>query len=561
MTSVESVSVAPHHGYRFPLSYAQQRLWFLDRLEPGSTAYNIPVSLRLSGALDVGALEAALIALVDRHESLRTIFMEEDGEPFQVVRSSVELPFAVVDLESGPDSDARARELLLESMNLPFSLQEGVFRAVLLRLGPLEHVLAMVVHHIAADAWSMNVLRRDLGELYRARVESRPPALPELEIQYGDFAVWQREWLAGDRLDAQLAHWQEALTGAPALLELPTDRPRPARQSDRGSRVRANFPAAIVQGLERLSREEECTLFMTVLAGFATVLSRHSDQHDLVLGSPVANRQRVELEPVIGFFSNTLALRLDLSNDPTFRELQRRVRAVVLDALAYQDLPFEQLVAELNPDRSLSYAPLFQVLFQLQMGTRAGEAGYGLPGLDVSRIDLDRGTAKFDLALTMTRDGDGLHASLEYSSDIFDAETARRILDHLQTLLEAVAEAPDRPLSGVPMLSTGERENLRRWNDTAVNYPDAESCVHELVELQVERCPDRPAVTFGEEALTYKELNARANHLALRLRELGVGRDTPVAISLHRSLELVIAVLASVESWRSIHAARSCVSG
>ena len=380
-------------------------------------------------------------------------------------------------------------------------------------------------------------------ELYRAQLEGRPSDLAELEIQYGDFAAWQREWFVGERLDSQLSHWKRVLDGAPNLLELPTDRARPAHQLDRGGRVRALFPPELAERLDALSREEGATLFMTLLAAFATLLSRYSDQNDMVIGTPVANRQRVELEPLIGFFANTLALRIDLSEDPTFRTAQRRVRTCVLDALAHQDLPFEQLVAELNPARSLSHTPLFQVLFQLQLPDADETAGYQLPGVEVTRVDVDRGKSKFDLALTMRSGADGLHASLEYSAELFDHETAKRMLGHLRNLLLGVAEDADRAVSQLPLLNDDEQDQLARWNRTRTAYPDGERCVHELVELQVERSPDAAAVSFRGEELSYNELNARADQLALRLAELGVGPDVSVAISMNRSPELVIAVL------------------
>ena len=549
MTSLQGEEVSGGFGYRFPLSYAQQRLWFLDRLERGSPAYNIPVVLRLRGDLDVAALEGALAGLVQRHEALRTAFPEEDGEPFQVVHPPNHPDLEIIDLQDHADGEARIADAVRETVNRPFSLAEGpVIRCTLLRLGPHDHVLAIVVHHIVADAWSLGVLRRDLSELYRANLENCEPKLPELDVQYGDFAVWQRDWFAGERLDTQLAYWKQALAGAPGLLELPTDRPRPALQSDNGGHARAIFPRELAERLEELGRKENATLFMVLLAGFATLLSRYADQEDIVVGTPIANRQRLELEPLIGFFANTLALRLDLEGRPTFRQALATVRNVVLDAFAHQDLPFEQLVAELNPTRTLSHSPLFQVLFQVHVAAAGEGDGYRLAGLQAERINLDRGKAKFDLALTMRSDNEGLHASFEYSADLFDAETVTRMLGHLRTLLEEAAANPDQPLVTLPIVTKAEQEQLAIWNRTAVTRAEANRCVHELFETQAAHTPDAHALAFGGSVLTYDELNARANRLAWRLRELGVGPDTPVAISMNRSFDLVASVLAALKA-------------
>ena len=546
-SSASETAPAGGESFVFPLSFAQQRLWFLDRLEPGSTAYNIPIALRLGGLLDRRALEAALAGLTERHESLRTTFVEEGGEPSQVVHPVGAPLLEIEDLSAEADPAQAALDRARTEADRPFDLAEGpLIRHRLFRLAESEHLLVLTVHHIVADAWSLRVLRRELGELYSAQVEGRPPALSELEIQYGDFAVWQREWFQGDRAESQLAYWKKALEGAATLIELASDRPRPALQSDRGGHRRATLPPELAGRLEGLGSSEGATLFMTLLAGFGALLSRYSSQSDLVIGTPIANRTRLELEPVIGFFANTLPLRLDLAGDPSFRELLGRVRSTVLDASEHQDLPFEQLVAELNPERSLSHSPLFQVLFQLHATTGGG--GSELPGLAVERVELDRGRSKFDLALTMLNGDDGLHASFEYSADLFDGETVARMLGHLETLLFAAVEHPDRPIAELPILTEPEREQLAAWNSTTHIYSDGDRRVHELVEAQVERTPDDTAAVFGASELTYRELNARANRLARRLRELGVGPDVPVAISIARSLELLVAVLAVLKA-------------
>lgn len=422
-------------------------------------------------------------------------------------------------------------------------------RATLVRIAESRHVLAIVAHHIVVDAWSMAILRRDLSEFYRAEVERRSPSLPELDVQYADFAVWQREWLSSGSLEEQVGYWTGRLAGAPDLIELPADHPRPTLQSDRGGHARALLPRDLTARLENLASEGDATLFMTLLAAFALLLSRWGDQADVVVGTPVANRQRTELEPLIGFFANTLALRIDLGGNPSFRDLLQRVRTVVVDAMAHQDLPFEQLVAELNPSRSLSHSPLFQVLFQLQMpSTMESGSGITLPGLDVERLDVERGKAKFDLALTMQVGRDGLHASFEYSTDLFEPQTAKRMLGHLETLLASIAADPDSPVGELSFLTETERAQSAEWNLTTVAHRDIERPVHELFELQAAKTPSAVAVTFRGECLEYAELNARANRLATYLRGLGVAPDVPVAIAAERSLELVVAVLAILKA-------------
>ena len=544
MTEVQT-SAREHadEAFAFPLSFAQQRLWFLHRLEPESSAYNVPLVLRMLGHLEPDALEAALGSLVERHEALRTTFHEEGGQPFQVIHPHGH-ELHIVDLSGLPEA-TRTREaerFIVDESNQPFTLDEGpLFRTTLVKLGDDEHLLAITVHHIVADAWSLGVLRRDLAAFYRAELENRAPSLPPLPIQYGDFAMWQRELLETERLEVQRDYWKTHLEGAPTLLELPADRPRPRVQTDAGGHVRARFEPLLSDRLKALGREQEATLFMVLLSAFGVLLSRYSGQQDLVVGTPIANRTQAELENLIGFFANTLALRLDLSGNPTFRELLARARETVLDAYGNQDFPFEQLVSELKPERSRSHSPLFQVLFQLQTPLHHGEAE--LPGLNLENVSFERGRAKFDLGLFMSTSEQGLDVSFEYSSDLFDPETVERMLGHLRTLLTAFANDPDQLVENAPLLDEEEVATLDSWNATAVDFGDTQRCVHELFEARARAAPSAPAAEFDGASVTYRELNERANRLARRLREVGVERDTCVAISLGRSFELLVAVL------------------
>ena len=546
MTSAE-FGVAPDHGYRFPLSYAQQRLWFLDQLDPGSVAYNVPLVLRLTGSLNVSALEQALGLLVERHEGLRTTFLEDGDEAVQVVQTAdLSCRLDVLDLSGGATTESEALERAAEEANRPFDLAAGPpLRTLIIRLAEEDHILVLTLHHIITDAWSLRVLRRDLAELYGALIAEREPQLPELSVQYGDFAVWQRAWFEGERLTRALEHWKAELRDVPAVLDLPFDKPRPAVQSDRGAHCRAVLGRGLMSRLEALSQDEGATLFMTLLAAFAALLARYSGQDEFVIGTPIANRNRVELEQLIGFFANTLALRMRVGGIPSFRELLRRTRETALRAYANQDLPFEKLVAELNPERSLSHAPLFQVLFQFHETTKNSEQ---LPGLALNRVELDRHQAKFDLALTLVRANDGLRASFEYSTDLLEASTVERMLANFEMLLEGVLADPDRAIDDVEILSSHERTQLERWNDTRTSRPEADRCVHELFEEQALRTPEAVALAMDDRSVSYADLNARANRLALQLRELGVGPDVPVAVCMERSPELPLALLAVLKA-------------
>ncbi|HEU4454581.1 MAG TPA: condensation domain-containing protein, partial [Longimicrobium sp.] len=473
-----------------PLSFAQERLWFLDRLEGGSAQYNIPSALRLTGALDVDALERSLGEIVRRHESLRTAFAEVDGGAVQVIAPFAGFSLPVDDLSGLPETarESEVRRRARENAARPFDLAEGsLFRAALLRVTDQEHVLLLCVHHIVNDGWSTGVLFRELGVLYAAYREGSESPLAEPPVQYADFAVWQREQLQGEVLDRQIAYWKDRLSGAPALLELPTDRPRPPVQSHRGARERFELPRALLDGLQALGRGEGATLYMVMLGAFQLLLSKYSGSEDIVVGSPIAGRTRKEVEELIGFFANMLVLRTDLSGDPTFRELLGRVREGTLGAYEHQDVPFERLVAELQPERSLSHAPLFQVMFTLQNVDRSGS---GLAGLRMEGVGAEVETTKVDLALTAVPHDGGIRGALEYSTDLFDRSTIRRMLGHLERVLEQAAADVDVRLSRLDLLSAEERRLVvEEWNRTEAEYP-ADACIHQLFERQAARTPD-----------------------------------------------------------------------
>ncbi|HEV3050865.1 MAG TPA: condensation domain-containing protein, partial [Longimicrobium sp.] len=527
-----------------PLSFAQERLWFIDRLEPGSAVYNIPVAWRLGGAMDEAAMEHALGEIVRRHESLRTVFAEVDGSPVQVIVPFGGFALPVEDLTalSEADREAAVRRRAGEEARRSFDLSAGpLFRASLLRLGDEDHVLLLSMHHIVSDGWSMWVLFRELSALYAAYREGGESPLPELPVQYADYAVWQREQLEGEVLSQQLAYWREQLTGAPELLELPADHPRPAVQTHRGATVPLQLPLELQERLQVLGRAEGATLYMTLLGAFQVLLGTYGAGEDVVVGTPIAGRARGEVEELIGFFVNTLVLRTDLSGDPSFREVVRRVRTVTLGAYEHQEVPFEKLVAELQPERSLSHSPLFQVVFTLET---AGSGGSGLPGLTVSGVGAAMAIAKFDLSLTFSTTAEGLRGGLNYNTDLFERSTVERMLGHLARVLEQIAADADVRLSRLELLGEPERALvLEEWNRTAAEYP-ADRCIHELFEARAARKPDAVAIAFEDEALSYAELNARANRLAHHLTGLGVGPDARVGVCLERGPQMVAGLLA-----------------
>ncbi|MEW5926817.1 MAG: amino acid adenylation domain-containing protein, partial [Gemmatimonadota bacterium] len=534
-----------------PLSFAQERLWFIDRLEPGSAAYNIPVAWRLGGALDEAALERALGEIVRRHEALRTVFAEWDGSPAQVIAPFGAFALPVEDLSdlSEADREAALRRRAREEAARPFDLSAGpLFRAALLRLGAEDHVLLLSMHHVVSDGWSMGVLHRELSALYAAYRQGRESPLPELAVQYADYAAWQREHLRDGVLEGELAYWRERLADAPALLELPTDHPRPAAQSFRGASERVQLPPEVLERLRALGRQEGATLYMVALGAFQALLSRYSGSEDVVVGSPVAGRGRGEVEELIGFFVNTLVLRTDVSGDPSFRELLRRVREVTLGAYEHQEVPFERLVAELSPERSLSHSPLFQVAFTLD---NAQDTGGGLAGLGVQEVATELEVAKLDLSLGLAAGSDGLRGGLTYSTELWEAATMQRLVGHFTRLVEQAAADPDVRISRVTLLDEAERRQVvEEWNRTPVEPPTCSTgaCIHELVAAQAERTPEAPAVVCGADALTYGELDARADRLARRLAGLGAGPEVRVGICLERSAGMVVAMLAVLKA-------------
>lgn len=530
-----------------PLSYAQERLWFLEQLEPESPAYNLSTVIRLSGPLDVGALVQSLEEIVRRHEALRTTFPAVNGQPVQVIAPAPAVSLPVVDLQDLPETEreSEALQLAAQAVGQLFDLQQGpLFRASLLRLDEGKHILVVAVHHIVFDGWSMAILNRELSVLYESAHAGRPSPLPELPIQYCDYAVWQRGWLRDGVLERQLGYWREQLRGAP-VLELPTDHPRPPRQTHHGARQKFVLPIDLCGALRALSQAEGVTLFMTLLAAFQTLLYRYSGQQDLCVGTPIANRRRGELEGLMGFFVNTLVMRTDLSGDPTFRELLGRVRDVALGAFSNLDVPFERVVAELQPVRDMSRLPLVQVMFVLQ---NAPAEVPQLQDLASHPVTLDIEASRLDLTLEISVVENGLAGRIVFNTALFEAGTIAQLATHYQRILEAVVRDPEISIDRLPLLSAAERHRLLvEWNDTRVDYPQ-DSTVHELFEAQVDRWAGMPAVVYGDEILTYGTLNERANQLAHCLQASGVGPEVLVGICAERSTDWVVAILGA---WKA----------
>jgi amino acid adenylation domain-containing protein len=526
------------------LSFAQQRLWFIDQLTPGTALYNIPAVVRMTGVLDVSALERSIAEVVRRHEILRTSFGASDAQPSQIIADEADTAIPLSDLRALPEADAReqeARRLAAQETLRPFDLARGpLWRIALVRMADEDHIMALTMHHIISDGWSIGVLIKEVATLYGAFTTGQPSPLSELPIQYADYAYWQRERLQGETLESQIDYWRRRLGGAPATLQLPMAGARPAVQGYSGATYSLAIAEETCERLKSLGRAEGATLFMVLLAAFQTLLQRYTGQEDISVGTPVAGRTRAEVEELIGFFLNTLVMRADLSGDPSFRTLLGRVRETVLEAHAHQDVPFEKLVEEIQPRRDLSHTPLFQVMFILQNTPRAELA---LPGLQLSMMKTESVTSKFDLTLMMSEAGRALSASFEYNTDLYDARAVARLAGHFRCLLEAVAADPDQSLSVLPLLPDEERRQLLYvWNDTARDYP-RDLCVHHLFEEQATRRPDSVAIEFAGDRLTYGELNARAEQLARRLRGLGCDSESLVGICLERSPEMVVALL------------------
>jgi amino acid adenylation domain-containing protein len=529
------------------LSFAQNRLWLVEHLNPVPGNYNISQLYRVSGALNPVAVQAALDALVARHEVLRTRLVQQGAAPRQVIDPRRAVEMQVVDLRSAEGKketsalDEFIRKITLGAFDLS---ADCMLRAGLARLGDAEWLLAITLHHIASDGWSLSVMDRELERLYAGFDTGSPAALPPLPLQYSDYSEWQRRWLSGEVLDRQLGYWREQLRDLTPL-ELPADRPRPARLNYRGDLQRFELPAELVADLKVLAHQHNVTLYMVLLAAFQVLLLRYSGQTDIAVGTPVAGRNRPELEGLIGFFVNTLVMRGDLSGNPRFVDLLARTRQHALDAYAHQDLPFERLVEVLNPERDMSRNPLFQVTFILQ---NTPEAELRLPGLESERLPLHNGTAKFDLSLSLTETPDGLQGVLEYSSDLFNPGRIQRLARHYRSLLEHIIQAPDTPVWQLPLLDAAERQLLLRdWNATTVQYPDQQN-IAQRFEDQVRQSPDTIAVQFRQQHLDYAELNRRANRLAHHLRSLGIGTDSLVGLCVERSPDMVVGMLAILKA-------------
>jgi amino acid adenylation domain-containing protein len=543
----ETILPQQHEG-ELPLSFAQQRLWFLDQMDPGRATYNIPAAVRLSGQLDVRALERSLDIIVRRHESLRTQFAAVDGRPIQIVIPHVDLSLPVTDLNHVPAAEHEQTVLRLaaEEALVSFDLTSApLMRVGLLRFDKSEHVLLLTLHHIISDGWSMGVMIREIVTLYSALVRGTNPRLPELPIQYKDYTLWQRDWLTGQVLEEQLEYWKKQLGGDLPALTLPTDHPRQAVQSHSGAFEARLLPQELSTRLQGLSQVEGVTLFVMLLAAFKALLYRYSGQEDIVVGVPVANRARPELEDLIGFFANTLVMRTNLSGDPAFRELLARVREVSFDAYAHQDIPFEKVVEELQPARHVSYTPLFQVMFVLQ---NAPMPAVEIAELNLSPINVGSGTAKFDLMLFIDDRPDRLNASVEYRTDLFEASTVRRLLSHYEILLRAIVTNPDERISCLRILTDDELQSL----ELDLKRPHAElgppRTLIDLFEQQAARSRDAVAVVFDDQALSYGDLNRRSNKLARSLQSLGAGSERLVGICMERSLDLVVGLAGVLKS-------------
>ena len=525
---------------RSPLSFAQERFWFLDRLQPGNPVYHVPAMIPFHGGLDIGALRQSLADLVNRHAALRTTFDVEDGRPVQAVAPMMSVPLPVAACEGSTREERRARAQQMAQIEVvkPFDLQKGpLLRAVLFRIDPDEHWLLVTFHHIVYDAWSNGIFFRELAAFYEANRLGRAANLPELPMQYGDFARWQRRWLQGETLQKLYAYWKEKLADAPAVLELPLDRPRPVFPSLRGGFYPFTLPAEPSEQLRELGKKEQTTPFMTLLVVYKVLLYRYTGQRDLVVGTPMTSRSRSELEGLIGLFLNTLVLRTRLAGASTFRELLRQVRAETLEAYEHQDLPFEKLVEELQPDRNLNVNPLFQVFFVFQtQGQGEGSAD------EEAMAQPSTGSSKFDLSLYLTDTGREIAGLWEYNSDLFEEATIARMAGHFLTLAAAITGDPDARISDLPLLTGEERRQLSAWNQTRAEYPER-LCAHQLFEAQARATPDALALVFQGQELTYQALNARSNQIAHRLRSLGVGPDVAVGICVERSIDMVAGLL------------------
>jgi amino acid adenylation domain-containing protein len=531
-----------------PLSSGQERLWFLDRLEPNSPLYNVPTALRLTGELNEAALRAALNEIVRRHEALRTTFASNEGAPVQKINPPTEVPFAVIDISNAANGsrDVETRRRIREAANQPFDLcRDLMIRGTLLKLGPKEHVLVLVAHHIVADEWSLRVLFKELSLFYEARVTGREMKLPELPIQYSDYANWQRELIQSRAYNEHLDYWRKKLEGCAPNLELPTDSARNAAGAHRGASTQHIVSAETLEAIKALSRRENATLFMTLLATFNALLHRYTRQDDILVGSPIAGRTRTETEELIGFFVNTLVLRAQIRDDMPFTELLQQVRETTLGAYAHQDLPFEKLVESVHPERSASGSPLVQVMFAFESGYVDEQL---LPGLRVEVMDVETGTSKFDLTVVAMEEHGALKLFAEYDCDLYSSAMIQRLLGHFDNLLKSIAAQPEMHIAKHDFLGEAERKRLLvEWNNTRKEYP-RNAAVSRLVEHWAATRPKSPAVTYGKTTLSYADLNARANQLAHRLQKLGLKAGEVVGVMMERSNEMAVAMIGIIKA-------------
>ncbi len=531
-----------------PLSFSQQRLWFIDQLYHGSSFYHVSSALHLTGLLNLQALQQSLNEIIRRHEAWRTIFVTGYEQPIQIVLPPFnwELPIIHIEHLSRKSWEEEVKKIAIKEAQKPFNLAEvPLFRATLLCLNEVEHILLLTIHHIITDGWSMGVFAQELATLYAAFCVGKPSPIPEIPIQYADFSIWQRDRLQGELLNKQLNYWKQQLAGKLPILQLPTDYPRPTVATFKGAKQYFTLSRELTAALNELSQQEGCTLFMTLLAAFNTLLYRYTAQEDILVGSSIANRNRAELEGLLGLFVNNLVLRNNLSGNPSFRELLNRVRDVTLNAYAHQDLPFEKLVEELQPERDLSRNPLFQVMFILQNAPTPVE---DFSGLILQNLEIDHGTSEFDITVSISELEQELTGFWEYNTDVFDAVTIQRFIDNFQILLENIVINPHQKISELPLLTTKEREQLLvDWNNTQADYPDNAS-LHQLFEQQVEHFPDALALISQSEQVTYQQLNQKVNQLTHYLTNLGVTDETVVAICLERSVEMIVAILAILKA-------------
>ncbi|WP_456443397.1 non-ribosomal peptide synthetase, partial [Caldithrix abyssi] len=537
----------PRSG-QLPLSFAQQRLWFLDQLSPDSPFYNIPAAVRIKGQLNVQALEKAVNEIIRRHEVLRTVFVNNNGQPAQKILDDVSFELPIIDLQNESDRDEKVRQLLNKDAMQPFKLDRWpLFRLQLVKLSEHDFIFMFTMHHIISDGWSTSVFMREVGALYEAFSKGLPSPLPELPIQYADFAAWQRSWLKDDVLQEQLNYWKEKIGINPPVLNLPLDHPRPPVQTFNGDAVAGQLSKDIYENLNRLAQQYSVTPFMALLAAFQTLLHHYANQDEILVGSPIANRNYRATEDLIGFFVNTLVLRSDFNLVNTFEELLAQVRETTLGAYAHQDIPFEQLVEALQPERDMSHSPLFQVMFVLQ-NTPPGSQSMEFPTIRLEVLEAEERTAKFDLTLVMAESPEGYFYEFEYNTDLFEKSTIERMARHFEILLKQLIEKPTQPLARLELVSSQEkRQIVEEWNQTDAALPE-QAVIQALFEQTVEQFADRPALVYKDQTLTFKALNEKANRLAHYLRARGIKAEIPVAISVERSPEMVIGLLAILKA-------------